>query len=164
VAPKDVFGKLVKLAMRRIVQEILENKVSDFTGRDYYKHTAEARGHRNGYEHSTLRTSEGHLDILRPQVRNTAVPFESQAWPHLKKMSFSQKGQHSEQGHSAILYRESGLKLIYAVLIRVARRWNALKFTFDEQAKILALRHDLKHDAVKERTITKTNRKPYATN
>lgn len=83
--PQDVFGKLVKLAMKRIVQEILENEVSDFTGRDYYKHSGEGQGHRNGYEPSTLRTAEGHLDIQRPQVRNATVPFESQTWPHLKK-------------------------------------------------------------------------------
>ena len=403
VAPKDVFGKLVKLAMRRIVQEVLENEVSEFTGRDYYKHAEEAQGHRNGYEHSTLRTGEGHLDVLRPQVRNTAVPFESQTWPHIKKNTqqlehmavemyvggcstrdiedllkdehgrillsrsgvsrlnetlwteyqkfckqclagldvayifvdavyeplrmfksrseaivvvwgiltngakvllsirhgnkesfencleifrdlkkrgmkdpvlgttdgapgmtkaferafpktlrqrclFHKKGnilskvpsaiisemkidlnavyyapdqktarrnakefslKHRPQYPSAVecfeddleaciqhlrcpakhrrhitttnlversfgeenrrskviprfFTEKSGLKLIYAVLIRVAKRWNALKFTFDEQAQILALRHDLKHDAVKERTITKTNRKPYA--
>jgi len=403
--PQDVFGKLVKLAMKRIVQEILENEVSDFTGRDYYKHSEQGQGHRNGYEHSTLKTAEGHLDILRPQVRNTPVPFESQTWPHLKKNTqqlehmavemyvggcstrdieellkddqgrillsksgvsrlnetlwteyqkfckqplggydvayifidavyeplrmfksrseailvvwgiltngakvllsirhgnkesyencreifrdlrkrgmkdpvlgttdgapgmtkafsqvfhktlrqrclFHKKGnilskvpsgvisemkidlnavyyapdqktarrnakefclkyrpqypsavecfeddfeacvQHlrcpakhrrhitttnlversfgEENRRSKVIPRffteKSGLKLIYAVLIRAAKRWNALKFTFDEQAQILALRHELKHDAVKERTITKTNRKPYALN
>lgn len=84
-APQDLFGKLVKLAMRRIVQEILETEVSDFTGRNYYKHSENGRGYRNGYESAALRTAEGHLDILRPQVRNAAVPFESQAWPHMKK-------------------------------------------------------------------------------
>lgn len=85
VQPKDFLGKLVKLAMRRIVQEILEIEVNDFTGRDYYKHAPEQRGHRNGYEPSTLRTAEGRLDILRPQVRGGETSFESQAWPHLKK-------------------------------------------------------------------------------
>lgn len=404
-SPQDVFGKLVKLAMKRIVQEILENEVSDLTGRAYYKHSGEGRGHRNGYESSTLRTAEGHLDILRPQVRNTPVPFESQAWPHLKKNThelermavemyvhgcstrdieellkdergrillsksgvsrlnetlwseyqkfsrqdlsgydvaylfidavyeplrmlkarseailvvwgiltngvkvllsirhgnkesyencreifrdlkkrglkdpvlgvtdgapgmtkafnqvfhktlrqrclFHKKGnilskvpsgvisemkidlnavyyapdqktarrnakefclkygseypsavecfeddfeaciQHlrcpakhrrhitttnlversfgEENRRSKVIPRffteKSGLKLIYAVLIRAAKRWNALKFTFDEQAKILALRHELKHDAVKERMINKTRRKSYALN
>ena len=55
--PKDFFGKLVKLAMRRIVQEALESEVNEFTGRDYYKHADDKRGHRNGYEPSTLRTA-----------------------------------------------------------------------------------------------------------
>ncbi len=85
VQPKDFLGKLVKLAMRRIVQEALESEVNEFTGRDYYKHADEQRGHRNGYEPSTLRTAEGRLDIQRPQVRGAETPFESQVWPHLKK-------------------------------------------------------------------------------
>jgi len=85
VIPKDVLGKFMNMAMRRIVQEILENEVADFTGRDYYKHAAPKQGYRNGYEPSTLRTAEGRLDILRPQVRDGETPFESKTWPHLKK-------------------------------------------------------------------------------
>lgn len=85
VVPKDVLGKFMNLAMRRIVQEILESEVNDFTGRDYYKHAASRNGYRNGYEPSTLRTAEGHLDILRPQVRDAETSFESKTWPHLKK-------------------------------------------------------------------------------
>ena len=96
IAPKDVLGKLVKLAMKRIVQEILENEVDDFTGRKYYKHSdKEARAYRNGYEHSTLKTAEGHLDIHRPQVRGSETPFESKTWSHIKK--------HTEQlEHNAV--------------------------------------------------------------
>ncbi len=83
--PKDVLGKLMNLAMRRIVQEVLESEVNDFTGRDYYKHATAKNGYRNGYEPSMLRTAEGHLDILRPQVRDGATSFDSKTWPHLKK-------------------------------------------------------------------------------
>lgn len=85
VPPKNVLGKLMNLAMRRIVQEVLESEVGDFTGRDYYKHATPKHGYRNGYEPSTLRTAEGGLDILRPQVRGGEIPFESKTWPHLKK-------------------------------------------------------------------------------
>ena len=85
VAPKDILGKLMNMAMRKIVQEVLENEVGDFTGREYYKHAAPKQGYRNGYEPSTLRTAEGRLDILRPQVRDGESSFESKTWPHLKK-------------------------------------------------------------------------------
>lgn len=85
VTPKDVLGQFMNLAMRRIVQEILESEVSDVTGRDYYKHDAAKNGYRNGYEPSKLRTAEGALNILRPQVRDAAEPFESRTWTHLKK-------------------------------------------------------------------------------
>ena len=95
VKPKDFLGKLVKLAMQRIVQEILENEVQDFTGREYYKHVQGSAGQRNGYEPSTLKTAEGRLDIQRPQVRGGEVPFESKTWPHIKK--------HTEQlEHTAV--------------------------------------------------------------
>ena len=57
VIPKDVLGKFMNMAMRRIVQEILENEVADFTGREYYKHATPKQGYRNGYEPSTLRTA-----------------------------------------------------------------------------------------------------------
>jgi transposase-like protein len=85
VVPKDILGKFINMAMRRIVQELLEAEVTDLTGRDYYKHAVPKQGYRNGYEPSTLRTAEGRLDILRPQVRNAQTPFESHVWPHLKK-------------------------------------------------------------------------------
>lgn len=85
VIPKDVLGKLVKLGMQKIMQEILENEVLDFTGRDYYKHADKSNGYRNGYETSTLKTAEGRLEIERPQVRGGEVPFESKTWGHIKK-------------------------------------------------------------------------------
>ncbi len=83
--PKDVLGKLIKLAMQRIIQETLENEVLDFTGREYYKHNQKTNGYRNGYESSTLKTAEGAVTIERPQVRDGEKPFESRTWPHLKK-------------------------------------------------------------------------------
>jgi putative transposase len=83
--PKDFLGKLVKLAMQRIVQEILELETQEFIGRDYYKHADKANGHRNGYEAANLKTAEGIIEVQRPQVRGGATPFESQAWPQLKK-------------------------------------------------------------------------------
>jgi len=84
-SPKDFLGKLVKLAMQRIVQAVLEQETQDFIGRDYYKHAEKANGYRNGYKPAKLKTAEGLVDVQRPQVRDSEMPFESQAWPHLKK-------------------------------------------------------------------------------
>jgi transposase-like protein len=83
--PKDVLGKLVQLAMKRIVHEILEAEVSEHLGRGYYQHGSEGNGHRNGYEPASLKTAEGRLEIERPQVRGSNEPFESRTWPQLKK-------------------------------------------------------------------------------
>ena len=56
---------------------------------------------------------------------------------------------------------KSGLKLIYATLIR--QRWQKINITFNEQAQIIALRDKLNHKAVKEQTVkSKTPKKTYA--
>ncbi len=58
---------------------------------------------------------------------------------------------------------KSGLKLIYATLIRSSQRWQKIRITFDEQAKIMTLRYQLGHDAIKEQNIkSKTTKKTYA--
>ena len=56
---------------------------------------------------------------------------------------------------------KSGLKLIYATLIR--QRWQKINITFNEQAQIMALRDKLNHKAVKEQAVkSKTPKKTYA--
>jgi transposase-like protein len=57
---------------------------------------------------------------------------------------------------------KSGLKLAFASLIRASYTWRKIKFTFDEQIKILELRHRLGHKAKKEQSIRKTKKAPYA--
>lgn len=48
---------------------------------------------------------------------------------------------------------QSGIQLAFATLIRASARWNRLKFTFQDQAKIMELREQLGHDAIKERKL-----------
>lgn len=58
---------------------------------------------------------------------------------------------------------KSGLKLMYATMIRASQRWQRIHITFDEQAQIMALRYQLGHDAVKEQNIkSKTPKKTNA--
>jgi putative transposase len=58
---------------------------------------------------------------------------------------------------------KSGLKLIFATLLRSSKRWYRINITFNEQAQIMALRQELKHEAIKERTVTlKTSKKSHA--
>jgi transposase-like protein len=58
---------------------------------------------------------------------------------------------------------KSGLKLIYATLIRASQRWQRIIITFNEQAKIMELRDKLGHAAVKEQNVkSKLTRKTYA--
>lgn len=48
---------------------------------------------------------------------------------------------------------QSGIQLMFGTLIRAAGRWNRIKFTFQDQMKIVELREQLGHDAIKERKI-----------
>jgi len=58
---------------------------------------------------------------------------------------------------------KSGLKLIYATLIRSSQHWQRIRITFDEQAKIMILRDQLGHGAIKERNLkSKTPKKTHA--
>lgn len=84
-SPKDLLGKIIHLGMRRIIQEMLEQEVKEFTGHGYYEHGAARNGYRNGYEPSTLKTAEGRVVVERPQVRDADTPFDSTMWPHIRK-------------------------------------------------------------------------------
>jgi len=67
----DPKSELVRLAMRRIVEEALEAAVRDLVGRGYYEHgVEESRGYRNGYRSGRLKTSEGEVKYASPQVRD----------------------------------------------------------------------------------------------
>jgi len=78
VADGDTRAELLKLAVRKIVEEALEAEVSEALGRDYYENGAEpGRGYRNGYRRGRLRTAEGPIEYGVPQVEDRAEPFVS---------------------------------------------------------------------------------------
>lgn len=58
---------------------------------------------------------------------------------------------------------KSGLKLAFASLIRASQSWRRLNITFDDQVKLMELRHKLGHKAEKEQIVPKRSRKriPY---
>jgi len=75
----DLVGSLMRHGMARILQESLEEEVTDFLGRGRYERSEEPvrRGYRNGYTDKTVRTTEGRLRLRRPRVRDTEEPFTS---------------------------------------------------------------------------------------
>ena len=71
-------GDLVRLALRLIVEEALEGEVSDALGRERYERGEDGKaGYRNGYRPGKMKTAEGAVDYLAPQVRDTPKPFVS---------------------------------------------------------------------------------------
>lgn len=83
----DLLSTVVRLGAQRVVQELLEQEVTDHLERGHYERTAAAqahRGYRNGYKERELHTAEGAIPIWRPQVREVAEPFESRLWTFLR--------------------------------------------------------------------------------
>lgn len=76
---------LLRLGAQRLVQELLEQEVSDFLGRDRYERKGElSSGYRNGYERATIRCAEGKIPVFTPQVRQSETPFRSRLLGFLK--------------------------------------------------------------------------------
>src|SRR3989475_7363181 len=80
IAEGDARSELIKLAVRKIVEEALEAEVAEAVGRGYYESGAvPGAGYRNGYRRGRLRTAEGVIDYGVPQVADRTEPFISRA-------------------------------------------------------------------------------------
>jgi transposase-like protein len=78
VGDGDARAELLKLAVRKIVEEALEAEVAEAVGREYYENgAAPGAGYRNGYRRGRLRTAEGPIEYGVPQVADRAEPFVS---------------------------------------------------------------------------------------
>jgi putative transposase len=77
VAPGDnLVSSFVELVTRLVAQELLEAEQTDVLGgRGRYERRQDARGQRNGYRPSHLRTAEGDISLRVPQVRDVDEPF-----------------------------------------------------------------------------------------
>ena len=78
VADGDARTELIRLAVRKIVEETLEAEVDAALGRGYYENgAAPGAGYRNGYRRGRLKTGEGPIEYGVPQVAERAEPFRS---------------------------------------------------------------------------------------
>ena len=77
----DITSTILQLGMERLVQELIEQEVSDYLGREHYQRRQpeqEHRGYRNGYEPGRVRTAAGEVRVQVPQVRDSPEPYHSQ--------------------------------------------------------------------------------------
>jgi hypothetical protein len=75
---EDPIETVGRLGAWLILQQALEDEVSEFLGRARYERTEQAVSSRSGYEPRTVETTSGALKLERPQVRNaSALGFES---------------------------------------------------------------------------------------
>jgi len=78
-------SELLRLAAQVVVQEILEQEVTDYLGRERYERRAEdERGYRNGYEPGHMRSAEGEIAVRVPQVRDSEQPYRSKLMDFLR--------------------------------------------------------------------------------
>ena len=75
----DPIEAIGRLGARLILQQALEQELSEFLGRERYERRSEPLSHRNGYERRTVRTTAGPLELERPRVRDASkLGFESE--------------------------------------------------------------------------------------
>jgi putative transposase len=75
---QDPVETIGRLGARLILQQALEDEVTEFLGRGRYERTGEPVSHRNGYEPRNVRTTSGMVELERPRVRDASkLGFES---------------------------------------------------------------------------------------
>ncbi len=76
----DPVEAVARFGARLILQQALEDEVSEFCGRERYARAGDGGAiYRNGYEPRTVKTTSGAVELERPRIRNaTELGFESQ--------------------------------------------------------------------------------------
>jgi len=74
----------IRLAVQKMVQEAVEQEVTDFLGRERYERQAAPVGYRNGYKPGRIRSAEGEIPLQVPQVRGTGEPYHSKLLDFLR--------------------------------------------------------------------------------
>lgn len=75
---QDPIETVGRLGARLILQQALEDEVTEFLGRRRYERAQETVSHRNGYEPRTVKTTAGPMRLERPRVRDASrLGFES---------------------------------------------------------------------------------------
>lgn len=74
----EVLEEVMRLSARLVLQQVLEDEVTTWLGRDWNSRAdGERAGQRNGYGDLRVKTTAGPLDLKRPKLRNTTEAFAS---------------------------------------------------------------------------------------
>ncbi len=74
----DPIEMVGRLGARLILQQALEDEVTEFLGRRRYERAGETVSHRNGHERKTVKTTSGAMKLQRPRIREAGrLGFES---------------------------------------------------------------------------------------
>ena len=86
----DMLEESIRMKAQEFIQEVFEEEVNEFLGRDKSERIKPgidiAQGYRNGYgKPRRLALMNGTVTIRRPRVRNTEERFESMVLPYFKR-------------------------------------------------------------------------------
>jgi transposase-like protein len=101
---------------------------------------------------SAVACFEDDLDACLNHLRCPAKHRRAISTTNLCERSFEEEKRRSKV-IPRFFNEQSGIQLAFGTLIRASARWNRIKFTFQDQVKIMELREYLGHDAIKERKI-----------
>lgn len=74
----EVLEEVMRLSARLVLQEVLEDEVTTWLGRDWNSRSdGERSGQRNGYSDLTIKSTGGPVELKRPKLRNTTETFAS---------------------------------------------------------------------------------------
>jgi putative transposase len=74
---EDPIETVGRLGARLILQQALEDEVTEFLGRGRYERSDETVSHRNGYEQRTVKTTSGSMRLERPRIRDASSSSSS---------------------------------------------------------------------------------------
>jgi transposase-like protein len=83
----EVTSQVVRLGIERVVQDMVEQEVSDHLERGHHQRRwpeQEHRGYRNGSELGRIRTAEGEIVVQVPQVRDALETYRSRLMSFLR--------------------------------------------------------------------------------
>lgn len=89
-AETNLLSELLRKSIQRVIQEALEQEVTDHLGRGHYERRREEmphRGYRNGYDSKKVKTAEGRVQLQVPQLRETQEPYRSRLLSELKRLT-----------------------------------------------------------------------------
>jgi transposase-like protein len=74
---EEPLSQFIRLAVQGMVQQALEQEVTDYLGRERYERQPEVTGYRNGYKPGRIRSAEGEVRFAVPQVRGSGETYRS---------------------------------------------------------------------------------------
>ncbi len=83
---EDMLMDFFRKSSELVLQNTLEEEVTDFLQRDWHQPSSDSKGYRNGYYDRKIKSSEGTINVKVPRVRDTEENFESMVLQHIQSL------------------------------------------------------------------------------